>query len=393
MTMRAFHRILAIFVFALLLWIGVTGSAMQVLDLGATLSNAPETDPTMQSLNEGKFGDFIDYETAVLADFTAAPLPTTLNYDQALQTVLAAARKQQPQAAPNFVELRMEGTRPIGQLRFGTDVRAFDATTGLAAPIVRTDPLFPPYSLRQQLKKLHRFWFTPPEAPGVYFELLSGIILWVMIVTGLVTYFRLLKQRRKLGMPRLFWSAGGIWRTLHRGLSLASAIFLISIAASGTLLGFESVWHSLAPRSPHVTPANLTEAEVLPMLNATVAAMARTEPGVRIKAIRLRLYGGFKQGVVVTDEKVTRQIVFDTTTGKSLDLNTPGYPEAGFPFGREGHEWVKHFHSGYLFGTSGRVMNLFAGLSLVFLSVSGLAMYWQMWRKRRAGGRNAILWR
>ena len=132
--------------------------------------------------------------------------------------------------------------------------------------------------------------------------------------------------------------------------------------------------------------------EVLPMLNATVAAMARTEPGVRIKAIRLRLYGGFKQGVVVTDEKVTRQIVFDTTTGKSLDLNTPGYPEAGFPFGREGHEWVKHFHSGYLFGTSGRVMNLFAGLSLVFLSVSGLAMYWQMWRKRRAGGRNAILW-
>ena len=389
--MRSFHRTLAVFMFAVLLWLGATGSMVQILDLKTILSGAPETDPTMQSINEGKFGDFFDYETATFADLSAQRIPASFDYSRAFETVIGAAKRAAASKAPNFVELRMVGSAPIGQVRFGDDVRAFDAATGDAVQAVSIAPLFPPYSLRQRFKELHRFWFTP-EQPGVYFGLLVGLLLWTMIVSGLVLYFRLLNQRRGLQRPNLIWLTGDILRALHRSVSLIAAVFLIAVATSGTLLAFESVWHLLAPRAPHSAPADITYDEILPMVKSTLRAMANYAPNVPIKAIRVRRYGQFSQGVIITDEKVTRQVVFDTMTGKPLDLSTPGYPASGFPFGRQAHEWIKHFHSGYMFGLSGRLMNLFAGLSLVFLSLSGAAMYIQMWRRRRDAGIKNLLW-
>jgi len=38
-------------------------------------------------------------------------------------------------------------------------------------------------------------------------------------------------------------------------------------------------------------------------------------------------------------------------------------------------------------------VDLFAGLSLIFLSCSGLVMYFDMWSKRRELGRSGWFWR
>jgi hypothetical protein len=38
-------------------------------------------------------------------------------------------------------------------------------------------------------------------------------------------------------------------------------------------------------------------------------------------------------------------------------------------------------------------MDLFAGLSIVYLSVSGAVMYLTMWSKRRRAGRVALIWK
>ena len=50
----------------------------------------------------------------------------------------------------------------------------------------------------------------------------------------------------------------------------------------------------------------------------------------------------------------------------------------GFPFGVQIHETIKHLHSGALIGLSARKMDLVAGLSLIFLCVSGLLVYFQL---------------
>ena len=121
----------------------------------------------------------------------------------------------------------------------------------------------PPHSARQTLKQWHRFWgpdfISVRDKPGVYIEFLVGLAFLTFIVTGLVMYFRLLKQRRKLGRNQLFWMAGEKWRSLHRVVSVAASILLLMVAASGTWLGFESSYNTFAPRQKPVQMPSLRE--------------------------------------------------------------------------------------------------------------------------------------
>ena len=399
--MRNIHRILAIGACLVLLYLGVTGSWMTLIDLSTTLGGAPESDATMRSINEGKDGN-ADYAVLSAADYTAKPLPGALDVQRTMAAALPALRRLAPGAGATFVELRMAGDRPVVQARFGQqpmfgqgeyseNIRAVDAATGAGVPAVDAAPMSPIPTTRQSLKEWHRFW-TRHDKPAVYFELLSGIALWVLLITGLTLYFRLLKQRRKIKRPQMFWMTSDSWRGWHRGVSVTSAILLLVVAATGTWLGFESTWHTFVPRSPHHDVPALSDDEVIRLAGATAAATRAATPGVPIKVVRVRDYWGMKQGVVVTDEKVTRQIVFDTATGRQVGLNEPNYPATGFPLGIGVHEFMKHLHSGFLFGWWARAFDLLAGLALVFLSGSGLWMYVEMYRKRLRSGRRGLFW-
>ncbi len=397
--MRTVHRILATFAVTVLLYLGVTGSLMQSLDLAEIISGAPERAPGMQSINEGKNGN-LEYAVVTVGDYDAAPLPKDLDVPQALHTVLEGLHREIPGAHPTFVELRVANGSTIGQARFGPinprhfadGIRAVDARTGAAVAAVDVVPMVPALSARETLKHWHRFW-NRRDVPGVYVELLCGTILWVLLVTGLTMYFRMLKQRRKIRRPQLFWKGGGRWRELHRIIAVAAAILLIAVAFSGTWLGFESTWHTFQGGAPSARVAELGDAEVMEMADATLRALHAFDPRVAVKVLRMRSYAGMSQGVVVTDDPVTRQLVFNTATGKPVGLSEPGYPPSGFPLGVATHEWVKHFHSGFLFGPWARVLDLLAGLSAIFLAVSGLTMYLDMYGRRRRSGRKALFWK
>lgn len=399
--MRNVHRILSVLACALMLYLGVTGSLMQLLDLSQLAIRAPETAPGMQSINEGKNGN-PDYAVVSVSDYTAAPLPKDIDVEKAIRTVLQGLHRLEPGDRPTFVELRVANGKVIGQARYGQmpgdlglyndGIKAVDATSGAAVPEVNVSPMMPAPSLRETLKEWHRFW-SRNDVPGVFAELLSGIILWVLIVTGLVMYFRLLKQRRKIGRSQLFWMTNDRWRGLHRIISVLAAALLIVVAFSGTWLGFESVWRHFEGRFPPTVFAPLSDAQVLQIGNATMAALHEQQSAVPIRAIRVRDYAGIQQGVAVTDELVTRQLVYDAATGRQMGLTEPGYPKSGFPFGLVTHEFIKHLHSGFLFGLWARLFDLVAGLALVFLSASGFVMYLEMYGKRRRAGRSAFFWK
>jgi uncharacterized iron-regulated membrane protein len=108
--------------------------------------------------------------------------------------------------------------------------------------------------------------------------------------------------------------------------------------------------------------------------------------------VRLRYYGGMSQGVVVSGGPAARQLVFNTATARGVSLTEPGYPPTGFPFGWQAHQIAKSVHRGDFFGLTGRIIDLLAGLSMIYLSVSGIVMYWNMWTRRRAQGRKAFIW-
>lgn len=338
-----------------------------------------------------------------------------------------------------WVEVRMANGQPIGQLMMGTRLEAFNAQTGAAVtpfpPVALPQGRGLPPSLRQKVKTLHRFW-DRTDVPGVYVEFFAGLFLLMMTLTGLVMYFRLLGVRFRQGRRSLLWlTGGGWWRGTHRVVSVLAAAFILCIAFSGTWIGFESSFGPIkralsgAPQRPaggqpqgqagqavggpgaqggqggpggggrgrrnpidFIIP--LRDAEVQEMTTVTLASMKQMHPNEVIKAVRLRTFGLVKEGVVIsTDGDVTSQYVFNADTGAPDSLNEPGYPVGNFPFGVQVHENMKHFHSGAMFGVSTRVMNLLSGFSLTFLSISGLVVYFDMWLKRRKGGRNSLVWR
>ncbi len=401
--MRTFHRILAILTVVVMLFLGVTGSSIQAIDLYTLHTHTPQADPVVLSMNEGRWGNG-ELAAITVNDLDAPALPQDFNYDQAFQTTLQAMRAQAPDAAPNYAEVRMKDGIPVGQVRLGRDVKAFDVQTGAAVEALvgttsRTANL--PRTWRQKLKEIHRFWGAQWESvwgrrdvPGVWFELVAGLLLWTLIITGLVMYFQLLKARQKLKKPQLFWVAGGWWRSLHRTISVIAAVLLLCVAFSGTWLGFESVYSALQPRGQGGPrePATLSDADALQMVGATLASFRALEPQTPIKALRVRMFGTMKQGVVIAGGAATRQVLINTANGKLASLTEPEYPKVGFPFGLQTHEDIKHFHSGALFGLPARWLSLLAGLSLVYLSISGVVMYFDLWSKRKKIGRKGFLW-
>lgn len=118
----------------------------------------------------------------------------------------------------------------------------------------------------------------------------------------------------------------------------------------------------------------------------------RPMPNTPIRVLRLRVYGGMPQVAIVTGNAATEQVVFNAITGRRASQTEPGYPEVGFPFGWQAHQTAKKIHRGDYIGLSGRWMDLFAGLSMVFLSVSATVMYFNMWSKRRQTGGSGLMW-
>jgi uncharacterized iron-regulated membrane protein len=109
--------------------------------------------------------------------------------------------------------------------------------------------------------------------------------------------------------------------------------------------------------------------------------------------LRLRIYGGMPQGVIVSGEDEAHQRVFNAATGKRVSETDPGYPPQHFPFGWQAHQIAKQVHRGDFIGLTGRWMDLFAGLSLIYLTVSGAIMYFELWKRRRQTGRPGLLWK
>ena len=417
--MRPIHRIIGTLILVFTLYFGVTGSIVQLVDLRTIASQAAPTDPDMMAIRESLDGP-PNYGVIQPADYAETALPEGYDFNSALSTTLKSARSFVGAGVPlRYLELRVNDGKAVGLVQWGdpaiggpggrpANIIRFDPATGATLPNpLPTSRRDAQQSVRGKAKAWHRLNAIGDQ--NVWLNALVGMCLFVMIVTGLALYVQLLRARRRAGLKPIFWSAGGWWRSLHRGVAIVAAVFLMVVSISGTLLSIDSLvlWiyrYSHAPAGfsgrqlPFPAGMNedfskpLTDSELPAMLSTTLSSYYATQGPTPIKVLRLRYFAGMPQGVVVTGGENTRQLVFNTDTGRRASMTEPGYPYTGFPFGWEEHELMKKIHRGDIFGVAGRVMDLFAGLSMVFLSVSGLAMYVDLLRRRRRGGRKQLFW-
>jgi uncharacterized iron-regulated membrane protein len=440
-NIRPLHRIVGTILLLFTLYIGVTGLMIQSVDLRAILTHAAATDPEMMAIRESIDGTG-NFAVIQPADYAAAALPDGYDLNAAVSKAVAAAHSSVGAGTPlKYVEVRVINGKPIGIVQAGDNrnatgnrnadgsVRAnnnaggnnnggnggrtanilrFDLATGslLPNPPPRPRGGNPP-SQHGLFKKWHRAQFISGSIGDVeeVLNALVGICLGVMIVTGLVLYFQLLRTRRRAGLNAIFWSAGGWWRSLHRGVSVVAAVFLLVVAISGTLLSFDTfalgvygATHSGAgSRFPPGMTADLSsplpDSKLPAMLATTLSAYHASEGNTPIKVLRLRYFSGMPQGAILTGGSgETRQLVYNAETGAVAHMTEPGYPYTGFPFGWREHEYMKQIHRGDALGLPGRLMDIFAGLALVFLSASGLSMYMDLLRRRRRGGHTQLFW-
>lgn len=203
-----------------------------------------------------------------------------------------------------------------------------------------------------------------------------------------------------------------IMRRLHRWISVVAAAFVLYVAVTGFVMAFDNVWGSVYMATHGLTlpsgnggppPALVKmfaddgvvrEAELLPMLRTTLAALSKGDANSDSpRVVRLRNYGGMAQGVVVTGDEVAEQLVFNATTGRSAGLYEAGYPRTPMPFQWGAHETWKRLHRGDYFGLTGRWMDLLSGLAILFLTISGIVMYLQIRRARVRTGRRGVFWK
>lgn len=200
-----------------------------------------------------------------------------------------------------------------------------------------------------------------------------------------------LAARARMHRSGLYWFAGGWWRSLHRLFAATAAAFLVVVVFSGTIEAINSggtaiyriVHNGLRPGLTADVFSPLADSELIPMLHTTLTALRSVSPATPVKVVRLRDFAGMPQGIVVTGEADTRQFAFNAATGQRARFQGPGYPETGMTLGWQWHQTFKRIHRGDVIGLTGRWMSLFTGLSLLFLSVSGAVMYFDLRKRRR----------
>jgi hypothetical protein len=398
---RFVHRTVATLIAVFCLYFGITGFITQSIDVATIVAGKPATSPNMKAIRESLDGP-PSFAVIDAPDYDAPALPRSFDYQVGLQAVSDAARTTLAhEAAIKFVELRMMDGKPVGTVSVGDRFDTFDAVTGqMLATRTKEHHGGQEASGHLMAKRWHRLWLLTDWM--VWLNALVGVGLGVLIVTGLVMYFRLWRARAAAGRAGVFWSAGGWLKSMHRGVALVASVFLMVVAVSGALLSFDSFVLQIY-RATHNDrfpegmngdfSSPLRDSELQPMLKTTLAAYRRLESGRPIKVVRLRYFSGTPQGVIVSGGEETEQFVFNALSGAGMTTAEPGYPDMGFPFGWWEHEIMKKIHRGDIFGLPGRLMDLLAGLALIFLSASGIAMYLDLWKRRRGLGRKGAFWR
>lgn len=399
-NVRPVHRIVATIIMLFTLYIGTTGLLIQSVDLRAITSHAAATDPEMMAIRESLDGTG-NFAVIQPTDYAAPALPESFDLNTAMSTLLKSARSSTGNSAPlKYLELRVIDGKPIGLAQAGGPNNP-GGNSGNNNPggnnnaggnngggggngggpnngniMVRVDPATgsllpnppprprgrPAQSMHSVFKKWHRLQFLPGYF-GDLSEAFNALIatgLGVMVVTGVVLYFQLLRARRRAGLNTLFWSAGGWWRSLHRSVAVVAAVFLLVVSISGTLLSIDTValgvygaTHTNAgryARFPYGMTADLSsplpDSKIPAMLATTLSAYHAAEGNTPIKVLRLRYFSGMPQGVILTGGDDTRQLVYNAETGKTAHMTESSYPYQGFPFGWREHEYMKQIHRG-----------------------------------------------
>jgi uncharacterized iron-regulated membrane protein len=414
--MRSLHRWLTTLFVVVLLFLALTGLAIQVDDLMAIAGLGPHPDREMAGINGG--AESMDPNYIALGPGIPRPdqaqTPISSDSTGPVAVALAALRREAPGAAVNAVEWRALNGVPVFSFSFAGNRPSLDvdAITGAGIAVPRDPAAGSGQSFHDLVKAFHNG--TVLAAPGIWLIFCTGLSLLVLSCSGLWVYTKMWLQRRELGRGGLFWRASGeplLWRRLHRYISISAAIFLAYIAVTGMLLALDDIVVRYSPGYPPsllragwpggMAPAPQTQRPALATrdipsefarVRAAAAAAAHNFAPLSIKLSA----GQAAQVIVPFRSKLGLHPAlyqFDPISGAWLNPTTAGVPiPSPYVGSLRWHQILKRLHRGDIIGVDGRWVLVLSDLCLLYLATSGIVMYFQMLARRRKAGATAWFW-
>ncbi|MGC3982162.1 MAG: PepSY domain-containing protein [Steroidobacteraceae bacterium] len=198
-------------------------------------------------------------------------------------------------------------------------------------------------------------------------------------------------------------------RTLHRWVMTVFAVLFVYWAGSGiTLAVFDLTddkqqWTDgggpgLRPKLNNDLPV-LPAAQVGKQVATAIQAAHAAAPGETLTAVELRMTAAGEQVTVDVGGAQPRTLMFDVSSGALLST-TPIAMAADMASGmaanpvtsRNWHVVLKNWHRGNIVGTWGVGVAMFTGIALLLMTLSGIYLYFSLWRRQRASGRNSFFW-
>lgn len=174
-------------------------------------------------------------------------------------------------------------------------------------------------------------------------------------------------------------------RKLHRWLGLVAGLFLLIMALSGTVLQFHELEESLEGEGER--PA-LSQAAI----EAPGDAIARAAQIAGGGAVAEALVKGGEQGTTVSLRRVGQEKWqrVELASGAVTETLAPG--ERPRPQGFSATRLAKGIHTGGILGVPGHIFGLLLAASLLFFVISGIKMWLDLYRARKARGRSELFW-
>jgi uncharacterized iron-regulated membrane protein len=172
-------------------------------------------------------------------------------------------------------------------------------------------------------------------------------------------------------------------RQIHRWISIVAAVFLLIVATTGVILQVQRLTGEDKDRDRDAPKALAIAADAYaPMFARTLEVARARAPDQPVASIALQLAGDEPQGVVTFPGDPGRQITVDARDGKVLKDEK-----------YEAESLVLRIHSGEILGEPGVVLGVFWGSALVLLSLTGIWVYLELYRRRRkASGKSRLFW-
>lgn len=197
-AMRSVHRWTATLGAVLLVYVSVSGTALQIDELAGGMPKPP---PGAAAFTVGASAP------------NAATLLRTADVERRIDTALLAALHAAPNAMPTNVsiELRMVEAKPQGSVTLSGATRhifTVDADTGAVLPTPPPPAVNAPGATMKLpfwaiLQDLHSIAVIGPV--GYWLDMLAGLSFVTLAVTGIAMYFSMLSARRKNGRKNILW--------------------------------------------------------------------------------------------------------------------------------------------------------------------------------------------